>query len=695
MSWREDLLALTRAALSSIANVGFVKRAEKDLETGPAPSVELAADGTVHVTFADGVKTGLPSGRGLRESPCSCGATPMCRHRVAAVLAYQSYASAAQAASSTTLASVTEASAAPPLPPWSPADVDDAALEKLLGASALARAAALRRRGVLAEVRRGDFERDDLPAVHLATSTVRFLVPRDVGHARCDCTLRTGCEHVAIAVWAFRAARAKDADAAVLSVELGDGPLEAGATGARPPALDTALAVAGAVLLEGVAHGSPASATRFALARGALERAGLAWPLAAVEELEALVSAYQRRSARYSSERTSEVVAELYARARAAAGHGELPVRAVLGSDEALEARLDQLRLTGLGARVHADGDDRLVEVYFADPSSSSVLVLERRYTPPSEGSRVATPPDDGPALALKPALAGTPLGTLALGQLVSNAAVRRANRTVSFSTGGLRKTSVLRGAGDLDVLPPSLLVADVSSFAAELRERPPRFLRPRRVADGIVAIRVGAVVEVAYDEAAQAVAATCEDVAQNSFEVTLSFRAVAPGAVAALARALSGELGAVRGVIGQVHVDGALRVDPIAVATAERFVVLDLEAEAPEAARVLAALPHVTLGGHESPISELVARVTRVLDEAVHQGLREVAPSWRGRIEAARARAADLGLSQLARELAALDEACAAAKVTGADEDERAWVEAWVSAKLRASLLGEQATAG
>jgi hypothetical protein len=105
---------------------------------------------------------------------------------------------------------------------WSPGELDDAALEKLLGRAALERARALRRRGVLAEVVRGTFEGDSLPRVKLQTSTVSFLVPGDASYAKCDCRLRTACEHVAVAVWAFRIADEKDRAALALTVEVAD-----------------------------------------------------------------------------------------------------------------------------------------------------------------------------------------------------------------------------------------------------------------------------------------------------------------------------------------------------------------------------------------------------------------------------------------------------------------------------------------
>ncbi|HLL83495.1 MAG TPA: hypothetical protein VK420_12610, partial [Longimicrobium sp.] len=206
---RPDLLALTPQAIASLANVGLVKRAQKELDGGKGPRLEELADGTVVGTFEDGSTARLVPGKGLKDSPCSCGATGACRHRVAVALAYPTFArGGAKAAQDGASPSGT---AEAPATPWTPGAVEDEALAKVLPARALERASALRGRGYVAQVRRGASSAgDEPPAVALATCTVRFLVPRDLAYARCDCAAGAGCEHVALAVWAFRAADERD-----------------------------------------------------------------------------------------------------------------------------------------------------------------------------------------------------------------------------------------------------------------------------------------------------------------------------------------------------------------------------------------------------------------------------------------------------------------------------------------------------
>ena len=152
---------------------------------------------------------------------------------MAVALAYPAFARA----SGLSGAAATSATADTPAPPWSPGSVDDEALAKLVPRRMLERASALKAQGYIAQVRRGAFAGEDVPAVMLATCTVRFLVPRDLAFARCDCSAGTGCEHVLLAVWAFRVADEKEAHAREVAVEVAATRATEGEGG---PALDAA-----------------------------------------------------------------------------------------------------------------------------------------------------------------------------------------------------------------------------------------------------------------------------------------------------------------------------------------------------------------------------------------------------------------------------------------------------------------------
>ncbi|ATB30725.1 hypothetical protein [Melittangium boletus] len=668
---RPDLLALTPQSLAALANLGLVKRAQKDLEQGKGPRLEELPDGTVVGTFEDGSTARLVPGKALKDSPCTCNATSVCRHRVATALAYPAFSAAAAPSSETP---------PPPSPPWSPGQVEDAALEQLLSQRVMERARVYRKRGFLAQVRRGTFEGEDVPRVSLATCTVRFLVPRDLNYARCDCAAGLRCEHLPLAVWAFRAADAKDPTRPEVSVEVAREQVGETPGGA---AMDTAGELMRFLLLEGAQHASTGLAGRFAVARAGLEEARMAWPLTALDDVEELLGAYVSRSARYVPTRLASVVTELFARMRAARIQATVPPRAVLGMDEAPETKLDYVRLVSLGARLFADGRERRVEVILADPAAVGLLVVRRAFTWPEDQT-----PEDGHRLGSRQAVSGASIDVLARGQVVTSGARRLTNRLVMFSTQGLQRTSVTPQSGDWSRLPSPLLVKDVRALEAEWRDRPPRFLRPHQLAENVHAFELSRVVDVTYSPGAQEVHADVEDAGGTAFRVELAHRQVAPGALDALAEALSGKRGRPRYVSGEVRRTArGLVVEPMAVVCEDAgVIVLDLQP-----ATDAGALRTPGVSPPLPPLQAALAEVEGCLADAVHQGLRHVVPAWTARLHAGALRVRGLGMKRLADDLEALGTKLGAARASGGASDEAALTTAWADAAVRTTVAQEQ----
>ncbi|ATB35558.1 hypothetical protein CYFUS_000971 [Cystobacter fuscus] len=669
---RADLLALTPQAIASLSNLGLVKRAQKDLEQGKGPRLEELADGTVVGTFEDGIITRLVPGKAFKDNPCSCGAATVCRHRVATALAYPAFI----ATSAVPPPAEVKAEA-----PWSPGAVDDAELARVLPRRALDRAERFRKRGYLAQVRRGTFEGEDIPSVALATCTVRFLVPRDLSHARCDCSLGTGCEHLPLAIWAFRAADEKDPTRREVSVEVARGSVTSTVGGA---ALDTAGDLVRYLLLEGVQHASQGLAGRFAVARAGLEEARMMWPLLALEELEELLGAYVSRAARYDAPRFTSVLTEFFARMRASRKPGPVPPRAVLGMDEAPETELDYVRLVSLGIRLFAEGRERRAEVVLADPDTAGLLVVRRAFTYAEDQT-----PEDGARLGRRQGAPGVTLEALASGLVQASGAKRCTNRLILFpsSTQGLQRTSMTPQSGDWSQLPEPLLVNDVRALESAWRARPPRFLRPRLLAENVHAFAISRVGEVTYAPGAQEVHAELEDSRGHGFRVELSHRSVAPGALDALAGALTGKNGPPHYVSGEVRRTArGLVVEPMALSCENGVVALDVQPAATTGKLCTAAdapaLP---------PLAAALAEVEGCLADSVHQGLRHVPPAWTTRLDTVATRARGLGLKRLAEDLGALGAALARARASGAAGDEAALAETWASAALRTQVGHEQ----
>jgi hypothetical protein len=543
---RADLLALTPDALARLANVGLVKRAQKELDSGAAPTLVEEPDGTVVATARDRATTRLQPGVALRQTSCTCGAAQVCRHRIAAVLAYQ--ANAPNAGSSD----------AKPDGEWDPGTLTDEALLRCCGPQAVAQAEAVLARGLVVTLRPGG---TTAPSAILPTATVQFLVPHDVAYAKCDCAKEQACEHVVLAVRAFRAGPKAGG-----MFTLGGESAAPAAASKGPTPTHTAVVDA---LVHLVQHGitAPGSQARLTRARAAAQRDGWWWVVDTLESVERLVEAYQRQSALFRLSSLTREVGELAARVRASLAHdAPLPARFVLGSDTRGETAMEQVRLVSLGARLDADDDRRMVRIYLADPDTATVLVLDKTWV----GER-----RNGPELGALFASSRMSIADLARGELVTRAARRRANGALDLGAARGMKSSLLPTSGSWDQLPEPLLVRDLKAHGERLRALPPRCLCPRGLGAGIAVVKLGAAREVEVTGDGQAVTARVEDTTGIPLRVHTHHRQVSPGAVDTTAEALRA---------GATHVAGELRrtngtwsMEPLALLT-HQLVVVDLQ---------------------------------------------------------------------------------------------------------------------
>ncbi len=572
---RADLLALSIDSLTLFANAGLVKRAQKEVDGGTGPEIDENADGTVIAKSRDGATTRLARNTTLKDAACSCGAATMCRHRVALVIAYQHLHREAEAGATGTQG-------------WSPAELPDDLLAAACGAGALERARDLVVSGLVVTVRPGP-----IPTAALPTATVQFVVPHDLTFARCDCSKGNACEHVVVAVWAFR--RAPEGGA----VELG--------TVATPTPM-AELERLERSLEELVTRGLSeiGSAEALADARNAANRAGLLWIADAFEDLEWQRDAYQRRSATFSARTASLLVAEIGARIRAARGPSPLPARFVLGSDEARETLTDQVRLTPLGVRLHADEDRRGATLYLADRDTKLVFVLRKTW-PATPGAV----PKNGHELAEQYASSRLTLSSLARGDLLARAARRRANGEIDLSTARGLKSSTLPGGVAWDDLPAPIVVDDLRTLEAAARSAPPRMLSPRRIGEHVRVLRIGRVAEVGYSRGEQTLHAVVEDPNGGRAMVRLQHRSVSPGAIDATYRALEQTPRLVAGELERTA--AGWQLSPLAI-LGERLWVPDIERP-----RAL-DLPSGSFGSDDS-IGDLLSELGEVVDRGVQKG--------------------------------------------------------------------------
>ncbi|MFC5835542.1 hypothetical protein [Nonomuraea insulae] len=636
---RTDLLALTADSLAALTNRGLVKRAGKEA----APELLIDADGTVHGGFPDGLTASLPPG-GLDAARCTCGATGVCRHVIGVILAYQRLPAEAE------LEPV----------PWSPGQVTDDELAARIGARMMAAARRTERTGFTARVRRAT-SADPVPQVELATTTVRFLVPGDLGFVHTDTVAGSRDDVIALAVWAFRAADELHPGVPEVRVDVG-GEAEAG-TGSG---LERALGLAGTVLREGAAHLGQGLEAAVADVQRHLDAAGLRWPLLAVGDLAEQLASYRDRSAHYRPELLASHIAELHARHRAVRRPQATLRSSVLGTAEAAETPLRRARLESLGCRIRSLGDQRIAEVYLAHSDSAMVLVLRRQWD------------DDGAAPARR-RIATSTLAALAAGNLVTESAVRSASRTVRLATGRISKTTLSPSRGDWGELPPSLVVTGFAALSRELDALTLRPVRPRVEAELVRVVAVARVAAVTYAPGDQRLDAVIVDRAGDTATVRATHTGAAPGRLDSLAAALAGEEGELRFVSGVVgRSAGGVVIEPVGLSAGGRVIVPDLQ-PAGGGGRLMAAG-----NDRHEPLTAALIGARGLLAEVAHHGSAHLPPTYDARLSAAARRLTVLGLHRVAQAVTAF----AATRTQDSDEAaERAWVDAYLRLEVALDL--------
>lgn len=592
---RADLLALTPEALVRLANVGLVKRAQKEIEAGVLPTLVDEPDGTVVASARDGASTRLPRGVALQNAPCTCGASQVCRHRIAAVLAYQKTHAAPETAHD---------------PVWDPGSISDAALLQCCGPGLVKRAETMIDRGIVVTTRPGARTAHGqviVPSAVLPTATVQFLVPGDVAYAKCDCSKGQGCEHVVVAVHAFRAGPA----GGVFTLHTGD--VATAPEGAATPRT---------VILEALDHVAqyglvaPGSQAKIEHARGAAERDAWWWIVDGLESLERLADAYQRQSTRFRIETLAREVGELIARLRAAAfADSPLPAAWLLGSDQVGETAMEQVRLLALGVRLDADGDRRMARLYFADPDTATVLVLDKTW--PAEARF-------GADLGQLFASSRMSVADLARGELVTRAARRRANGTLDLGAARGMKSSLLPSSGNWQQLPEPLLVRDLAAHAARRRALPPTCLCPRGLGANVAVVEIARVIDVDLVGDGQSVTGVVEDATGNRLILHTEHRQVSPGAVEATAAALRA---APRYVAGElVRAGDGWRMDPLAMLTTQ-LVVVDLHRPRSAAKTVEPESEALVVAAAPDAADQLAAATRDYVGRTLLKGFRATAP--------------------------------------------------------------------
>ena len=406
--------------------------------------------------------------------------------------------------------------------PWCPGAISDAQLAASLGRHRLARARAMLTGALSVHIEPGPPPRAQLP-----TCTVQFLAPRELAHAHCDCNASGPCEHVAVAVWAFRQGpEIRDSIEVVLG---GKGPVLAETWEA---ALEQGRRVCVELLRSGVQRRPAAFEQRALAARERLAGFNLNWPADILAEMIELVDAYHSRATLYSKHALSRCVVDFTARHHAARAGGSVPLGSLLGNDDARETKMGRQRLICLGARLSGDAESRRVELYLATPGADTALVLRRRW----EAADGQLP--DGPQMVRRLVAPGVRLGALVNGQLVAETSVRRANAELVLPRSGSGRVSVLPQCGRWADLRAPLLVG-VKELHNQWRRRPPWMVRPRTLSGNLRVLPVTGIDRLRDDPGDQQLVAHLYDPTGDAIELICRHRRWTLGAINAVSTAL------------------------------------------------------------------------------------------------------------------------------------------------------------
>jgi hypothetical protein len=567
---RKDLRALDDAKLAHLANRGLVKRARKMLESGTSNELRVEEDGTVVVSM-DGAESRLPPDTSLSDCLCDCGARGVCRHVLFAVMVYNEGFRGDEPTESES---------------WDPGELSDQALEAMIGSSGYTSARRLAGRGMQVEVRSGP-----PPTGLLPTCSVTFLVPHSLAHATCDCAVAGPCEHLALAVWAFREARLRE----TCRVELGEGR-------DRHQVIDEAHELMRELLADGAPGARKDLPDRLRRTAKRLAKEKMVWMKDLIEDVADSVVAYGDRAAYYDPARLGRLHTEWHARERASHGGGQLSPALVLGLGVAPTTALEHTRLTGLGARLKRRKERVYGEVFLADPDTSTVLTFRKSWSADDSLARVSVQ-------------RGLKFTELAAGQLVSSTAKRRANRTLILGRSRVAQNAVFAQTGEWgNLLRYPLLVTDYARLARELCDEIPVLLKPRIWAERVRVFQVEAVREIFYVSGSQTVWARVEDTYGNAITLKMEHSVASPGALASIASQLEKNP---RFVSAEVRLEShGLTIEPLALVTDDGVVVPTLESD--QGLQLEIGSVRV-----EDPMEAAFQRCGEALNGLVHRGLR------------------------------------------------------------------------
>ncbi|BAS58433.1 transposase [Leptolyngbya boryana NIES-2135] len=578
---RTDLLALTTDDLTLLTNRGIVNRAKRELEQFTVEIIEK--NDFVRLKWSDSVECTFPNGEPVSDRQCNCSANTICRHLIRSILAYQ------QSNSFTPQ-------------PWNPGSISDEELTNHFTPSQLQRLKQQFETDQVIEVRSST---KPIAYLHSLGHTLRFLVPHDLRYTHCDCSEPSPCQHVPLAIWAFR--QLHDQTSAIISTE----------TDLTTPTqlLDDIESVLETLLQRGLNNLTSSLLSKLQRCEQHCRQSNLIWFAEILVELLEQCDRYQNRDARFSPHEVIALIAELCIRSDALRSNtGKVPRLFIAGTQRDRTTAIGTARLIGLGCGVQLKQNSTTLTSYFQDANTGMLTAF----------STESDAPDSFSDLAQKPVLKQHTFTELGSGQLL----IQSAKRSPDFR--------LLPGRSPLSLNPQSfqwsqlrspLLVEDFSELSAHLQLLPPADLRPRHLTENLYVLAIDKVTSVEFSSIEQAVTATLWDAQQNAIRLNFPYHDRAQAGTEALLTQLTQE--PLRFVSGHIRSGHQLTISPIGLVFEDSFLQPWIAEHASESALIANSTP-TELDPIETYLESVLNAIADLLLIGIEQSNSQTLQTWR-----------------------------------------------------------------
>lgn len=486
----QEWLVYTEEDLVALTNRGTVKRATREFEEEGLTATFVHTEQTLEVHWSDQVSCVFVAQRPLSEVYCSCPAAHLCRHVVRSVLAIQK--------------SFAENVSKDIEGPWNPGDITDSSLLTMFSKDAFEAAKRKIEDGIVVELHPGS-----RPSARLLTDeqTVLFRLRTDLSSASCTCAKASLCDHLLLAVMAFRL---KHSDGVELITTQDESPLEDELQALLQRVENTLFSL----LRVGFARADSTSIDRLQNLANTLNSKNLRHNAEVLEDIITQLNLYFAHDSRFNPSTFATLLGEFAIRHDALKAQ-QIPIPRFFIRGKAPEQALQigQGRLTGLGCLCEVSPNGVTMRAVLFDTMAARIVEIHHFF----ENLDDDRPPDFS-NLARRLVFAGRGLDTFARGQIVARQTQISSAHRLNL---GQQNMSVYAQNLLWEELPQTLLVTQFQDLIQRLKNTPPACLQRRVIGEDFVILKVDRVDNVRFDDPQQMVCGVLFDTDEVPIHLT------------------------------------------------------------------------------------------------------------------------------------------------------------------------------